>query len=102
MGAGAVGSYYGALLARDGHEVAMVARGAHLDALAAAGRLVVRQADGGRWDVPVTALAASNHRFRRRFAAVEDAIAESGRKLGEVSLAEMDRLWDDVKAREKA
>jgi 2-dehydropantoate 2-reductase len=58
MGAGAVGSYYGALLARDGHEVAMVARGAHLDTLAAAGRLMVREADGGRWDVPVTALAA--------------------------------------------
>jgi 2-dehydropantoate 2-reductase len=58
MGAGAVGSYYGALLARAGHEVAMVARGAHLDALAAAGRLLVREADGERWEVPVTALAA--------------------------------------------
>ena len=34
MGAGAVGSYYGALLARDGHDVTLVARGAHLDALA--------------------------------------------------------------------
>ena len=58
MGAGAVGSYYGALLARGGHHLALVARGAHLDALAAAGRLTVREADGGRWDVPVTALAA--------------------------------------------
>ena len=58
MGAGAVGSYYGALLARDGHDLALVARGAHLDALAAAGRLTVREADGDRWDVPVAALAA--------------------------------------------
>ena len=58
MGAGAVGSYYGALLARDGHDVTLVARGAHLDALRAAGRIAVREADGSRWVVPVTALAA--------------------------------------------
>jgi 2-dehydropantoate 2-reductase len=57
MGAGAVGSYYGALLARDGHDLTLVARGPHLAALGAAGRLVVREADGSRWDVPVTALA---------------------------------------------
>jgi 2-dehydropantoate 2-reductase len=58
MGAGAVGSYYGALLSRDGHDVALVARGAHLAALAAAGRVVVRESDGTRWDAPVAALAA--------------------------------------------
>ena len=58
MGAGAVGTYYGALLARAGHDVTMVARGAHLDALAAAGRAIVREADGTRWDVPVRAAAA--------------------------------------------
>jgi 2-dehydropantoate 2-reductase len=58
MGAGAVGSYYGALLARDGHEVTLVARGPHLAALGAAGRIVVREGDGGRWDAPVAALAA--------------------------------------------
>lgn len=33
MGAGAVGGYYGGLLARTGHEVTFVARGAHLAAL---------------------------------------------------------------------
>lgn len=58
MGAGAVGSYYGALLARDGHDVALVARGAHLEALRAAGRVRVREADGTAWDAPVRALAA--------------------------------------------
>ncbi len=58
MGAGAVGSYYGALLARDGHDVTLVARGPHLAALGAAGRIVVREADGGRWDAPVAAVAA--------------------------------------------
>jgi 2-dehydropantoate 2-reductase len=58
MGAGAVGSYYGALLARDGHAVTLVARGAHLDALDAAGRITVREADGSRWDARVAARAA--------------------------------------------
>lgn len=33
MGAGSVGGYYGALLARAGHEVAFIARGRHLRAL---------------------------------------------------------------------
>ncbi|MFI5178693.1 MAG: ketopantoate reductase family protein [Vicinamibacterales bacterium] len=33
IGAGAVGGYYGALLARSGQDVAVVARGAHLDAI---------------------------------------------------------------------
>lgn len=62
MGAGAVGTYYGALLARDGHEVTLVGRGAHLDALRAAGRAVVREADGSRWEAPVRALAAPGGR----------------------------------------
>ena len=33
MGAGAVGSYYGGLLARAGHEVMLVGRAAHVDAV---------------------------------------------------------------------
>jgi 2-dehydropantoate 2-reductase len=57
MGAGAVGSYYGALLALDGHEVTLVARGAHLEALRRRGAVVVREADGRRWEAPVTARA---------------------------------------------
>ncbi|MDH5678077.1 MAG: 2-dehydropantoate 2-reductase, partial [Nitrospinota bacterium] len=31
-GAGAVGGYYGAMLARAGHELFFIARGAHLNA----------------------------------------------------------------------
>jgi 2-dehydropantoate 2-reductase len=37
IGAGGVGGYYGALLARAGHEVAFIARGEHLQALRAKG-----------------------------------------------------------------
>jgi 2-dehydropantoate 2-reductase len=45
LGAGGVGGYYGGALARAGHPVAMLARGAHLDTLRAAG-LEVRTPEG--------------------------------------------------------
>ncbi|MDQ3439258.1 MAG: 2-dehydropantoate 2-reductase, partial [Planctomycetota bacterium] len=37
LGSGAVGGYYGAKLARAGHEVILVARGEHLSAIRARG-----------------------------------------------------------------
>lgn len=46
MGAGAVGSYYGALLARAGHEVTLIARPAHVQAIVQAGGLWL-QTDAG-------------------------------------------------------
>lgn len=58
MGAGAVGSYYGALLARAGHDTTLVARGAHLEALRAARAVAVREPDGTTWTTPVTAAAS--------------------------------------------
>jgi len=58
MGSGAVGTYYGALLARAGHDLTLVARGAHLDEMRRRGRAIVREADGTRWEVPARALAA--------------------------------------------
>jgi len=45
LGSGAVGGFYGALLARKGHDVSFVARGAHLEAIRAHG-LRVRGAVG--------------------------------------------------------
>lgn len=53
MGAGAVGCYYGGMLARAGHEVAMVARAAHAQAIGAQGLLLETQAFTER--VPVAA-----------------------------------------------
>jgi 2-dehydropantoate 2-reductase len=50
MGAGAVGGFYGAMLARAGHEVAFVARGAQLAALRARS-LEVRSAQFGTFTV---------------------------------------------------
>jgi ATP diphosphatase len=49
---------------------------------------------------PETALRTTNLKFERRFAAIEDALAASGKTPAEVTLAEMDALWDQAKAGE--
>ncbi len=51
---------------------------------------------------PEEALRAANAKFTRRFAAIEDALAQDSRKPAESDLAEMDALWDAAKAAEKA
>jgi 2-dehydropantoate 2-reductase len=53
-GAGGVGSYYGAVLARAGHDVALLARGDHLAALRERG-VAARLPDGSDFAVPVRA-----------------------------------------------
>lgn len=50
---------------------------------------------------PETALRETNGRFRRRFEFVEARAAEQGRLLSEMTLAEMDVLWDAAKRQEK-
>lgn len=54
MGAGAVGCYYGARLARAGHAVTLIARPAHVQAIAQAGGLWL-QTDAGEECIPVHA-----------------------------------------------
>jgi nucleoside triphosphate diphosphatase len=49
---------------------------------------------------PEGALARTNLKFRRRFAAVEEGLRESGHRLGEAGLDEMDALWEAAKTRE--
>lgn len=61
MGAGAVGSYYGALLARAGNAVSLVTRGAHLTALREQGEVAVREADGTLWHSVVEPLERPTH-----------------------------------------
>ncbi|OBW90754.1 nucleoside triphosphate hydrolase [Gallibacterium genomosp. 3] len=50
---------------------------------------------------PEEALRKANLKFERRFRQVEQTIVLSGRDLEEVSLTEMDLLWDQVKQQEK-
>jgi ATP diphosphatase len=50
---------------------------------------------------PEGILRATNLKFERRFAAIEAALAARGKKPQDATLAEMDALWDEVKAAEK-
>lgn len=50
---------------------------------------------------PEEALRTTNAKFCRRFAAIEDALAQDGRTPAQSDLAEMDALWDAAKASER-
>jgi tetrapyrrole methylase family protein/MazG family protein len=50
---------------------------------------------------PEDALRKTISKFISRFRYIEMAAAESGRKLSDMTLAEMDALWDEAKAKKK-
>jgi tetrapyrrole methylase family protein/MazG family protein/ATP diphosphatase len=50
---------------------------------------------------PEDALRATNAKFTRRFRYIERKLAERGKTPAESDLAEMDALWDEVRAAEK-
>jgi tetrapyrrole methylase family protein/MazG family protein len=49
---------------------------------------------------PESALKAANRKFRRRFRHIEERLRAGGRKPADATLAEMDALWEEAKARE--
>ncbi|WP_395670504.1 nucleoside triphosphate pyrophosphohydrolase [Phenylobacterium sp.] len=51
---------------------------------------------------PEDALRATNAKFVRRFQHIERRLAEAGRTPDQSDLAEMDALWDEAKAAERA
>jgi len=50
---------------------------------------------------PESALRAANRRFTSRFKSVEAQAATQGRRLADMTLAEMDVLWEQAKAEER-
>ena len=50
---------------------------------------------------PEAALRGANAKFERRFAHIEDRLAEAGQTPGGASLDEMERLWVEAKAKER-
>jgi ATP diphosphatase len=50
---------------------------------------------------PEAALRGCNQKFVQRFAAIERALAAQGKRPQDVTLAEMDALWDAAKAAER-
>jgi len=51
---------------------------------------------------PEAALRATNHKFERRFATIERALAQRGKTPQAATLEEMDELWNEAKAAERA
>ena len=51
---------------------------------------------------PEGILRATNAKFERRFAAIEQALARQGKSPQDASLAELDALWNEAKAAEAA
>lgn len=50
---------------------------------------------------PEAAVRGANAKFERRFHHIERSLAEAGGSLGQADLAEMERLWQEAKGREK-
>jgi MazG family protein len=50
---------------------------------------------------PAYALELTNAKFIRRFRIVEDEIVASGRRMKDCTLAEMDAIWDKIRAADK-
>ncbi|HWW61845.1 MAG TPA: MazG family protein, partial [Thermoanaerobaculia bacterium] len=48
------------------------------------------------------ALQSTNRKFQRRFESMESRVHERGQNLDQLSLEEMDGLWDEAKAAERA
>jgi ATP diphosphatase len=51
---------------------------------------------------PETALRKANDKFSGRFGAMEEAIAQSGRAMREMTLDELEAEWQRVKATQQA
>ena len=50
---------------------------------------------------PEACLRAANAKFTRRFAYIEQRLSETGSSPAQSNLAEMDALWDEVRAKDK-
>ena len=50
---------------------------------------------------PAYALELTNAKFIRRFSAVEEEIVASGRKMKDCTLAQLDEIWDRIRAADK-
>ena len=51
---------------------------------------------------PDTALERTNQKFIRRFNYLEEKTIQQGRFLKDMTLAEMDEIWNEAKAKEKS
>jgi tetrapyrrole methylase family protein/MazG family protein len=90
-----------AKIVEEAHEVATATNPEHLEA--EIGDLLFSVVNLARWQNidPESALRATNSRFGRRFRHVEMLAAVNGGNLAEMSIDEMDILWEQAKQIEK-
>ncbi len=48
---------------------------------------------------PAKALKSTNQKFERRFSFIESFVAEEGKSMEDLSLEELDQIWDKAKAK---
>lgn len=48
---------------------------------------------------PENALQSTNNKFKRRFGFIESYVLEQGKKMHDLSLEELDKVWDMAKAK---
>ncbi|MDH3944128.1 MAG: nucleoside triphosphate pyrophosphohydrolase [Anaerolineae bacterium] len=81
-------------------EIAEIRRaGDNLSEAEEIGDLLFALANLARWKNidPESALRATNNKFRRRFAYIETQAEKQGRELSDMTLEEMDAIWDEAK-----
>jgi ATP diphosphatase len=83
-------------------EIEAALDGDHSDAAAEVGDLLFAAVNLARHlnADPEAVLRQTNHKFERRFSAIERALAARGKAPQDATLAEMDALWEEAKARE--
>lgn len=88
------------LVEQEKHEAGEVE--AHSRVRAEFGDLIFSLVNVGRWlkVSPEDALRETNIKFRTRFRYIEDAAAKAGRSLDDMTLEEMDALWNEAKTHE--
>ena len=82
----------------EAREVAEATEPSHLES--EVGDLLFCIVNLARWQNidPESALRATNARFTRRFKQMESLAAAEGQRLQDMTLPEMDKLWDKAKA----
>jgi tetrapyrrole methylase family protein/MazG family protein len=51
--------------------------------------------------VPEEALQRTNNKFTKRFQFIEKKVLESGKNMNDMTLEELDQIWDQAKSEDK-
>jgi MazG family protein len=77
--------------------------GNHDEVVAEFGDVLFSLVNAARFEevVPEEALQRTNNKFTRRFQFIEKKVIESGKSMNDMTLEELDQIWDQAKSEEK-